>query len=278
VCSMWIGELSLDFERSGDRTVIARRRHQGPLLVQRPFYEPDGTCQVYLLHPPGGVVGGDRLSCFFDVRGDSHALVTTPGATKLYRSARQRAEILHDVRSSGGGSFEWLPQETIVFGGVQAQSSLRVRLDASSHFIGWDIVCLGQDNRGLSSGHLVQRYELERDGRRLWCERAEFEGGAAVLTAPWGLAGRSVVGTLIATGANASDVLAVREGCAGSLAETLPDEQRDWLSVTRLGEVLLCRYLGYSAEAAKRCLCAVWAILRKRLLGRDARQPRVWAT
>jgi urease accessory protein len=271
---MWIGELSLDFERSGDRTVIARKRHQGPLLVQRPFYEPDGTCQVYLIHPPGGVVGGDHLTCSFDVRGGSRALVTTPGATKLYRSARQRSEIVNDVVSSGGGTFEWLPQETIVFGGVQAHSSLRVRLDSTSHFIGWDIVCLGQDNGGLPSGHLVQRYDLERDGRRLWSERAELEGGSAALVAPWGLAGRSVVGTLVATGAGAADVLAVREACA----ETLPETEREWVSVTRLGEVLLCRYLGYSAEAAKRCFSAAWGILRKRVLGRDARHPRVWAT
>jgi urease accessory protein len=271
---MWIGELSLDFERSGDRTVIVRRRHQGPLLVQRPFHEPDGTCQVYVIHPPGGVVGGDQLRCTFDVRGGSRALATTPGATKLYRSARQRSQLVHDVISSGGGTFEWLPQETIVFGGVQAQSTLRVRLDASSHFIGWDIVCLGEDNGGLPRGHLVQRYELERDGRQLWSERAELEGGSPALVAPWGLAGRSVFGTLVATGAGAADVLAVREACA----ETLPDSERDWVSVTRLGEVLLCRYLGYSAEAAKRSFSAAWATLRKRVLGREARHPRVWAT
>jgi urease accessory protein len=262
--------LSLAFERSGMKTVIVRRRHQGPLLVQRAFHEPDGTCQVYLIHPPGGVVGGDALSYSFDVRAASRALITTPGATKLYRSARQRARLEHDVRSSGGGTFEWLPQETIVFSGVQADSATRVRLDASSHFIGWDITCLGEDNRGLARGHYSQAWQLERDGRPLWTERAEFDGGSVALSAPWGLAGRTVVGTLVATGAGALDVEAVRQVC--------PDSEQDWLSTSCLGEVLLCRYLGYSAEAAKRHFQAAWAVLRQRLFGRDARAPRVWAT
>jgi urease accessory protein len=262
--------LSLDFERSGERTVIARRRHQGPLVVQRPFHEPDGTCQVYLIHPPGGVVGGDALEFSFGVRPASRALVTTPGATKLYRSPRRRSTLAVEVRVTGGGMFEWLPQETILFNGVQARAETRVCLDATSHFIGWDIVCLGQDNRGLGQGHFTQRWRLERDGRPLWVERAELDGGSAALTAPWGLAGRTVVGTLVATGAGALDVDAVREAC--------PDSERDWLSTSRLGDVLLCRYLGYSAEAAKRHFQAAWAVLRHRLFGRGACPPRVWAT
>jgi urease accessory protein len=145
-----------------------------------------------------------------------------------------------------------------------------VRLDASSHFIGWDITCLGEDNRGLARGHYSQAWQLERDGRPLWTERAEFDGGSVALSAPWGLAGRTVVGTLVATGAGALDVEAVRQVC--------PDSEQDWLSTSCLGEVLLCRYLGYSAEAAKRHFQAAWAVLRQRLFGRDARAPRVWAT
>jgi urease accessory protein len=267
---MWIGRLSLDFERSGGKTVIARRRHEGPLLIQRPFYEPDGTCQVYLIHPPGGVVGGDELRLVFEARDGARALLTTPGATKLYRSAAVSSRVSQRLTSTGGATLEWLPQETIVYTGVSASTSMNVQLDATSHFVGWDITCLGQDNRGLGRGQLTQQWQLERSGRLLWTERAELDGGGVLLDAPWGLAGRTVFGTLVATGASAALVDEVRAACPGS--------ETDWLSVTRLGEVLLCRYLGYSAEAAKRCFCDAWAIVRRRVLGQDARPPRVWAT
>lgn len=267
---MWIGRLSLDFERSGGKTIIARRRHEGPLLIQRPFHEPDGACQVYLIHPPGGVVGGDSLSCRFEARDGSRVLVTTPGATKLYRSPLAPSHIEHDVTSSGTGSFEWLPQETIVFAGAQAEVTTVVRLAPAAQFIGWDITCLGQDNRGLPCGTLTQRWHVERAGRSCWRERARFEGGNEALAAPWGLAGRTVLGTLVATGASAADVDAVRDAC--------PTSERDWLAVTRLGEVLLCRYLGYSAQAARQRFQAAWTVLRRRLLGREAQPPRVWAT
>ena len=89
----WRAELTCRFARANDRTVIAERAHRGPLLVQRAFYpERSGVCHVYLVHPPGGIVGGDRLRFNAHMEPDSHALITTPAATKLYRSNGALAE------------------------------------------------------------------------------------------------------------------------------------------------------------------------------------------
>lgn len=267
---MWVGELSLDFERSGDKTVLARRRHRGPLLVQRAFYEPDGGCQVYLLHPPGGIVGGDQLSLDFVIHPLARALVTTPAATKIYRTLQVPSLQEQSFQVADGATFEWLPQETIVYAGARACSRTSIRLGAGSQFFGWDVTCLGHDHRGFSHGRFVQEWQLERQGHLCWSERAVFDGGGPALTAAWGLAGRTVVGTLVATGARAEHVHAVRA--------SFPESHADWLSVTQLGEVLICRYLGYSAEAAKRFFSAVWAISRPAMSGRKAHYPRVWAT
>jgi urease accessory protein len=269
---MLSGTLDLHFERVGARTVIARRRHSGPLLVQRAFYEPDGGCQVYLIHPPGGVVAGDQLSLRVDLRPESRTLITTPAATKIYASSGAYSLLTQDCVVSDGAVLELLPQETILYDGARARTSTHVKLGQRSQFMGWEVLCLGRDERGFSEGELVQRWQLERQGRLIWSERSALVGGSPLLRASWGLGGRRVLGTLVVTGADQLPLDALREGAAQLGTED------DWFSVTRLGEVLVCRYLGYSAEAAKRSFCAVWAMLRPSVSGRKAVPPRVWAT
>lgn len=266
----WVGSLELGFARAGARTVVARRRHKGPLQIQRAFHEPDGGCQVYLIHPPGGVVGGDQLLVSVVAEPGARALVTTPAATKLYRSQRQTSKLEQRFDVGRDARMEWLPLETIVYDGARAESHTEVQLAEGSEFIGWEVTCFGRDDTGFQSGRLVQSWKLERRGQRLWSERLDVGGGSALLTAPWGLASRPVVGTLVATGARSELVDELR-----AVAVVAPN---DWVSVTLLGEVLVCRYLGYSSEAARHFFGRGWALLRDRLSGRQANAPRVWAT
>ena len=83
----WQARLELSFQLSGGRTILARRQHVGPLIVQRPFY-PEGpeVCHTYLLHPPAGIAAGDRIEAAVSVEEGAHVLLTTPGAAKWYRS------------------------------------------------------------------------------------------------------------------------------------------------------------------------------------------------
>jgi urease accessory protein len=265
-----VGSLELEFARAGARTVVARRRHHGPLQIQRAFHEPDGSCQVYLIHPPGGVVGGDQLLARVRVEPSASALVTTPAATKLYRSPRSTAKLEQRFDVGRDGRLEWLPLETIAYDGARAESHTAVQLAESSQFIGWEVTCFGRDDTGFQSGHLVQSWKIERGGQRLWSERLDVRGGSVLLTAAWGLARRPVLGTLVATGARSDLVDELR-----AVAAVAPE---DWTSVTLLGEVLVCRYLGYSSESARHLFSRVWALLRDRISGRRANAPRVWAT
>jgi urease accessory protein len=269
---MWTGHLQLQFERVGARTVIARRRHSGPLLVQRAFHEPDGGCQVYLIHPPGGVVAGDQLALELELQAASRALVTTPAATKLYSSSGAFSQLTQQFTVAQDAILEFLPQETILYDGARARSSTCVTLAPRSQFVGWEISCLGRDERGFSSGSFVQHWQLERAGRLLWSERSLLEGGSPLLQASWGLGGRRVLATLVGTGAADLALEPLREQ-----AQQLGPAD-DCFSVTRLGEVLVCRYLGYSSEAAKRFFCAAWAFLRQAVSGRGTVPPRIWAT
>jgi urease accessory protein len=274
----FVAELADAAGGGGAATRLVRGGQSGPLAVQRPFFpEGPGVCHVYLLHPPGGLVGGDRLRVGVRVAAGAHALVTTPAAAKLYRSAGPTAwqEVRLDVEA--GGALEWLPQETILYDGADADLRTRVDLGAGARFVGVDLLCFGLPARGepFARGRCAQRLELWRDGRPLLLERGRFDGGAPVHAARWGLSGAPVVGTLLAAPAPASpDALAALRALAGEL----PAGDLGAATVLDGGQALACRYLGGSVERGGRFLKAAWAALRPALLGRDARAPRIWAT
>ncbi len=241
-------------------------------MVQRPFYPEGETSHVYLLHPPGGVVGGDALEVLLTTEDGANVLVTTPAANKIYRSRGVLASQCHHLTVVRGATLEWLPQETIVFDGACVDMTTRVDLELGARFIGWDILCLGRPASGeaFRAGHCQQRFEIWQDDRPLMLERSRLEGGSAILEAAWGLAGKPVVATLVAAPAAREDLETVRRA--------VPEAADELFSATLLDEVLVCRYLGAQAEPARLAFTRAWAVLRPGLLGRPACPPRIWRT
>ena len=74
----WLGALELGFAPGRGRTIMKRHSHLGPFVVQSPFYPEGAPCHAYLLHPPGGLVGGDRLQLEVGCAPGAHCLITTP--------------------------------------------------------------------------------------------------------------------------------------------------------------------------------------------------------
>ena len=270
----WLGELSLGFERRGAASVLAQRRHRGPLTVQRPFY-PEGpaVCQVTLLHPPGGVVGGDRLHLTATLAPGAQALITTPAAAKVYRSAGPVAAQQQDLQIAAGAALEWLPQETILYSGARLRSCTRVDLAPGARFVGWEIACLGRPHcaERFETGAGTIALELWEAGEPLFIERSRYAGGGAQLTAPWGLAGHPVAGTWLALDPPADLTSQMRT----ALAQVA--DPAHW-ALSRLPRVLVLRYRGPSAAEARALFIQAWTLARPSVLSRVALPPRIWAT
>ncbi len=269
--AVWDARLRLGLEARAGRTVLAQRLQRGPLAVQRAFYPEGAPCHLYLLHPPGGVVGGDRLRIEAEVAPGAHALLTTPGAAKLYRSAGPEAELTQSLRVADGGILEWLPQETICFPGARARLRTRIELAGDARFIGWDLLSLGRpviDER-FDQGRLDQGLEIHRDGRPLLLERLRIADGNG-LDGPAGLRGLPVLGALLAAPATAAELSAVQA--------LLAAQPKPIAGCTLLDELLVVRILAERCEPAMNLMRACWQVLRPGLLGRPPSAPRVWAT
>jgi len=268
----WRAELALDFERRSGKTVLASRRHDGPLVVQKPLYpEGDAVCHVIVVHPPAGIAGGDELELQARADAGAHALLTTPGAGKWYRSAGPwaRQSLVFEVGKEA--CVEWLPQETIVFDGALADLCTEVRLAEGARFIGWDVLCLGRTGSGerYTRGECRLRTAVKREGGLLWHERGRIEAGGAIMNAAAGLGGHSVCGTLYAVAEFGPGDVAACRAIAPAAGEA---------AVSLLPGVLLARYLGDSSEAAKRYFIRLWQLLRPAIGGRAAVEPRIWRT
>lgn len=274
----WQARLDLGFERragEGGGTRLVRREHVGPLRVQKPLY-PEGAdiCHALLLHPPAGIAGGDRLEFGIEVGAGAHALLTTPGAGKWYRSAGAEASQVLRMKVSPGGTAEWLPQEAIVFDGALARIENHVELGPGARFIGVDTFCLGRRASGerFARGELAMRTRIDLDGKPLWRERGRLAGGAPLLDSPIGMAGRSVCSTVLAAGVE------VDADAMAACRAARPREGDALHGLTAMPGLFVGRYLGHSAEAARAWFVELWKILRPIVAGVPAAVPRIWST
>jgi urease accessory protein len=248
VAAPWKASLSLGFRQVKEKTILRERRSEGPLVVQKPLY-PDGPerCHTIVVHPPGGIAGGDELALDVSVASEANALLTTPGAAKWYRSAGAWAK--QTLRFEVEGSLEWLPRETIVFDGALADLRSHVALKEGARYVGWEIACLGR----FARGRLRTETRIMQGTRMLFIEKGEIEGGGRLMRSRVGLGGRSVFGTFIATGAGKISV--------------------DGVAMTHLPGLLVGRYLGDSSEEALHAFTRLWKVLRP-----SAIEPRIWST
>lgn len=273
----WNATLSLDYSLQAGRT-IAHFRHDGPLRILQSLYPEGGAvCHNVLVHPPGGLVGGDTLDIAVTAAAGSHGLITTPGATRFYRSAGETALQRTRLRLEAGARAEWLPMEALCYSGCLAENHLRMDLAPGAELMGWDVTALGlpSANQPFEQGSFCQHIELPG----VWLERARIRADDLLLmNSPLGLAGQRCIATLFFTAGSklerqrrqlaldlARQVLEAHPLSAAAGA-TSPDAQ-----------VVVVRVLAPLVEPAMVLLKQVWKVWRQHFWEKDAPSPRIWS-
>jgi urease accessory protein len=263
----WQAQLRCQFETGPVRTIV-RRNHVGPLTVQRPFYPEGDVAHIYMLHPPGGVVGGDGLQIDMRVESGASGLVTTPGATKFYRSSGQTAQINQNLTCIDG-DFEWLPQENIFFDGCKVNLDTKIQITESSSLAFWDVNCFGRlaGAQPFESGSVATQLSLYRDKQFLLHDRFVINGGES-LQRVTGLRGHTVSALLLLVPVAEESVAVSHDILAGDSG----------FCITVIDKIMLVRYIGDSAEQAKQGFTKLWSHHRMSLSQRTPCVPRIWAT
>lgn len=273
----WHASLKLDYSREQGRSV-ARFAHDGPLrILQSLWPEGDAVCHNVLVHPPGGLVGGDTLEVRVTGAGGSHGLVTTPGASRFYRSEGETA--LQDVRIllEPGARLEWLPLEALYYSGCRAHNRLVMELAPGAELLGWDVAAFGLPQAGqpFVRGSVLQHIELSGQ----WLERGRIAADdARLMDGPLGLAGQRCLASLFfAAGSElprprrealleaAREVIAAHP-LAPSAGATAPTPQ-----------VVVVRVLAPLVEPAIGLLQAIRRAWRPLLWSVEGAEPRGWA-
>ena len=274
----WHASLALDYSLRSARTVT-HFRHDGPLRILQSLYpEGDAVCHNVLVHPPGGLVGGDTLDLRFNAAEGTHGVVTTPGATRFYRSLGEPALQRTHLKLEAGSRMEWLPLESLCFSGCMAENRLVANLAPGAEMMGWDVTALGLPTTGqpFETGSFCQHIEMPG----VWLERARIcASDTLLLNSPLGLAGHCCVATLFFL--------------AGSPIERQRRQQaldvaRDLLQAHALkatagatspsAQIVALRVLAPLVEPAMDLLKQVWKAWRSHLWTMDATELRSWST
>ncbi|MDI3383637.1 urease accessory protein UreD [Xenophilus aerolatus] len=274
----WHARLDIAYHHDRGRS-LARFRHEGPLRILQSLYpEGDAVCHNVLVHPPGGLVGGDTLDIAVEAAAGSHGLITTPGASRFYRSEGELALQRTRLDVAAGARLEWLPLEALCYSGCRAENRLQMQVAPGGELIGWDVTALGLPLAGqpFSAGRYQQHIELPG----VWLERGRIEADdKRLLDAPLGLAGHQCLASLFHV---------VGEAMPRARRDRLLEIARDALAGHALeasagatapnAQVVVVRVLAPLVEPALQLLRTVWAGWRRELWGLAATPPRIWST
>jgi urease accessory protein len=172
--------------------------------VLSPLTLDDGTSYLLLLNPTGGVLGGDRLRTEIDLGERASVCLSTPSATRIYRTGGRSggstdgrtgeqigestsgppSEIHTVLRLATGATLEYLPDHVIPHAGSHLRQTLRIEMQQGSRGIFLDAFAAGRvaQNEHWRFRQFDSRTEVTLRGKLIYLSRTNIAGAAQPAT------------------------------------------------------------------------------------------------
>jgi urease accessory protein len=230
-----------------------------------------GASTLFLLNPTGGVLGGDRLETRVDVGAGCQVCLSTPSATRVYRSAGSPSRQHAAVRVGAGARLEYIPDHVIPSPGARFIQSIDLELAPGASAVLCDAWSVGRPARGEAwRFDLLDSSLTARDTEGLLFKDRFTLNGARGWGGLGGTEGMAYVASVLCV-APAHPRLA---GLAEAIEEHLASlEARAGVTPLARGGVLV-RVLAPAAPAMHRAIETAWSCCRDWLWGLPPRRLR----
>jgi urease accessory protein len=221
-------------------------------------------------------VGGDTLDIQVTVASGAHGLITTPGATRFYRSEAGLATQQVHARVESGARLEWLPLEAIAYNQCDALNHAVFELAPGAEMMAWDLTAFGLPAADMPyvQGTFCQHLEIPG----VWLERGTLSAtDTRLMNSPLGLAGQRCMATMVF--AAGSTIGAERSERALAVAREALEASPLRLTAGATSphpQVIVLRTLSPVTEPAMHLLRQVWAAWRLEMWSLPATLPRLW--
>ncbi|PIB24247.1 hypothetical protein BFP76_03215 [Amylibacter kogurei] len=240
----------MDLHQSGCVKAMLPRNH-APVM--------DGV----LINTAGGVTGGDQLQYSATLGDDTTLCLTTQTAERIYQSSSGHGTIKTDFSVGANATFDWIPQETILFNQSALKRNMTVTMDASSSVMLMESIVLGRRAMGetLNSCFLSDQWRVMRSGKMAYADALRISDPNALNT-PATLGGNRAFTTLVYIAPDA-------EARRNQMQQMLNfDDVKT--GVSAWNGCLVTRFIARDAQPLRKALIATLTQFR------NAPLPRVW--
>ena len=145
--------LSMSFSATAGERPMTLLRQDPPWRVVRGFRGTSGDWLVHMHNLSGGVLGGDRLQLKVTVGDGARVLLTSTGATRIYkhRAGRAMASCRTHASVARHALLEYLPDQLIPYRDSQFAQQTEIELDPEdAGLFWWETITSGRTASGES--------------------------------------------------------------------------------------------------------------------------------